>query len=234
MNKNDWDSAFELNDILRMYPDLEEKPEFAVCTNHSYPSSAENMFEMIAKYCKEKTNILAERMNIINPYEVDMIIKEKSTGKPIYILDLEADNTGAFAEDGTFKYWNLTIPYEKGKYFDAEHQNYKNYGLPFIYLKFASDMRYCYLLHCTKAISEDLFNKLPKLRKIHQTSEIKEYRKMYEIHSRTAFRKHDPIGVHRVEVSKWLVACSFLIHHKEWDKQKLDIPKNQKTLGGFI
>ncbi len=180
MNDNtNCEEGFTLAEALKEYPELKDDPMYS-----EYGFAGESIFEMISKKLEEKIGLIAERNNREDKFAVDFKIINPKNNEVICYCDMEGDGTEAFEEDnGKFKWWDLTVPIEKKKYFYRDK--------PFFYIKFSGDFKWCYVIDGWA--SRDLFNEVIKVRK-----QIP--RKLWEARSSAIFNRKFPYGIHKCPV----------------------------------
>lgn len=196
--KIDEEKSFTLNELLKECPELKEYPQL-----NEYGFSAESMFEMIAKHLKEKTGLVAERNNREDKFAVDFQIKIKDSNEIICYVELESDQSGCFKKDGTFKHNDLTIPWEKKKYFERDK--------PCFYIKFSSDFQWCYVLDIDSC--KYLFEYSEKPRKMWDGKT--RVRKLWEARSVALFNRNKPFGIHRLKIQDWLIPIAYFMKRRQ-------------------
>jgi hypothetical protein len=194
--KQQGEEGLTLKEVLELKPELKELPEFS-----DYCFAGESMFEMVAKYMKEKVNLIAERNNKENKFIVDFKIINPETKETVAYCDMEADFTHAFLEDGYFRWWKLTIPAEKEKYFFRDK--------PFFYIKYSEDMKWCYVIDGWA--SREKFIKTNCERNM-GGQKIK--RLMMEGSSCSIFNRKEPYGIHRCPIQDWLKCIAFFMNKR--------------------
>lgn len=224
-----------LRAVLKEYPQIANDPLFV-----RYPFSFEDSIERVAgspKAIKAKTvhitkniqkmiepgGLFIKRINVYDKKNVDMGIGYRRDGKVKYIMDVEGDNTGGtFEDDGKFHWWGLTIPQEKGKYFDRNHPRYsgKWNHVPFFFCKYDSlEFKWCTVVAVSACF--DRFSKVKELRKAwnenEEFAEIKVDRHFYKIPTSCLFVSKKPYGLHRLAVQNITHALAALIklHHRQ-------------------
>lgn len=118
------------------------------------------IFEKIALVDKDSTNMKVIRCYLPMPYAyVKYIGTDIKTNQDTCFIDIEQDLTenGIFDCHGNFCCDELTIPAEKGKCF--------NMGLPYFYIKYSKDAKYCYVLD-TYVVKNKLRESHPRKRKL--------------------------------------------------------------------
>lgn len=199
-----------LREVLQQHPELLELPEFEAS---EYGNSGENIFEMISKYL-DGVNLIAERNNRDEKTAVDFKIINPKTKEVIAYCDMEADYTGAFLDDGCFKYWQINIPIEKEKHFFRDK--------PFFYIKYSKDFKWCFVLDGW-AVRENFEKKSFPC----NMGGIIEERLMNTLNSSFAFNRKIPYGIHRCNVQDWLRAVAFFMN-KRYSQLKLDFENEKK------
>ena len=194
------DEGFTLAEALEEYPELKHDPMY-----NEYGFAGESIFEMITKKLKDKIGLIAERNNRENKYDVDFKIMNPKTNEIICYCDMEANGTEAFEEeDGTFRWWDLTVPIEKKKYF------FRN--KPFFYIKYSGNFKWCYVIDGWA--SRSLFKETTKIRKNIP-------RKLWEAKSCSIFNRKFPYGIHKCPVQDWLKAVAYFMN-KRYSQMKLE------------
>jgi len=197
MNNNE--EGFTLAEALREYPELKDYPEL-----NEYGFSAESMFEMMANQLQEKTGLIAKRNNREDKFAVDFNISSKQNPDEIICyVELEADLSGCFEDDGTFMHRDLTIPWEKKKYFEREK--------PCFYIKFSRDFQWCYILDICSC--NHLFEYSEKPRTMWNGDII--IRKFWEARSATIFNRNKPFGFHRLKIQNWLIPIAYFMKKRQ-------------------
>jgi len=191
MESEIYDEGFTLAEALKIYPELLNDPKFS-----EYGFAGESIFEMIAKKLQDKLGLIAERNNRENKYAVDFKIINPKINKVICYCDMEGNGTDAFEEaDGKFRWWDLTVPIEKRKYFFRDK--------PFFYIKYSGDFKWCYVLDGWA--SRNLFRVVVRMRQgIPRT--------LWEARSSAIFNRKIPYGIHKCPVQDWLKAVVFFIN----------------------
>lgn len=193
------EESFTLNELLKENPELKNYPQL-----NEYGFSAESMFEMMAKQLEEKTGLIAKRNNREDKYAVDFSISLKDNPEEIVCyVELEADLSGCFEEDGTFKHRDLTIPLEKKKYFFREK--------PCFYIKFSRDFQWCYVLDICSC--HYLFEDSEKPRTLWDGSNY--IRKFWEARSSALFNRKKPFGIHRLKIQDWLIPIAYFMKRRQ-------------------
>ncbi len=191
---------FTLAEAIKEYPELMDDPKYS-----EYGFAGESIFEMIAQKLKDKIGLVAERNNREDKYNVDFKIINPKNNEIICYCDIEGNGTEAFEEeDGTFKWYDLTIPIEKKKYF------YRN--KPFFYIKFSGNFKWCYVLDGWA--SRDLFKEVVKIRQGIP-------RGLWEARSSAIFNRKFPYGLHRCNIQDWVKAVSYFMN-KRYSQMKLE------------
>ena len=186
--------GLELKEVFVIYPEIKKLPEF---DPNRYGTASEDMFEKIANYSRD-CSLEAKRYNLENKCAVDFLICDKES-KPLFYMDLEQDNAGSFLEDGGFRWWPLTVPYEKKKYFYMD--------LPFFYIKFSEDFKWCYVLDGWAV--RDHLEQVVRNRRVSQKSHERVDRKFLEISGAKVFNRKEPYGLHRLPIQDWLKAIEY-------------------------
>lgn len=195
------EQGFTLAEALREYPELAKDPKF-----NEYGFAGESIFEMIAKKLKDKIGLIAERNNRENKFAVDFKIMDKERNILCY-CDMEGNGTDAFEDsDGCFRYWDLTVPIEKQKYF------YNN--KPFFYIKYSGDFKWCYVIDGWA--SRDLFKEVVKTRQNIP-------RKLWEARSSAIFNRKMPYGIHRCSIQDWLKAIAYFMKKRYYQLNSEEI-----------
>ncbi|HUS49871.1 MAG TPA: hypothetical protein VMZ91_06880 [Candidatus Paceibacterota bacterium] len=198
--KENNDEGFTLAEALKEYPELKKDPMY-----NEYGFAGESIFEMIAKKLNDKIGLIAERNNRENKFAVDFKIINPKTNEVICYCDMEGNGTEAFEElDGTFRWFDLSVPLEKKKYFFRDK--------PFFYIKYSGDFKWCYVIDGWA--SRDLFEEQPRIRK-------GILRKLWIAKSCAIFNRKMPYGIHRCPVQDWLKGVAYFMN-KRYSQLKLD------------
>lgn len=200
MNEINDENGFTLSEAMKQYPELIKDPKY-----NEYGFAGESILEMIAKKLKDKIGLIAERNNRENKYIIDFKIINPKNNEIICYCDMEGNGTDAFEEDtGTFRWWDLSIPFEKKDYFFRDK--------PFFYIKYSGDFKWCYVLDGWA--SRDLFKYVIKTRDGYP-------KKLLEAKSSVIFNKNFPYGIHRCPIQDWLKAVAYFMK-KRYAQLKLD------------
>ena len=188
---------FTLAQAIKQFPELMNNPFIK-----EYGFSAENIFEQIAgAFRKDDFYYKAVRNNREDKYSVDFKIIDTVRNKDICYCDIEGDNTGAFLDNGTFKYWQINVPFEKKKYFYQSE--------PFFYIKYSSNFQWCYVIDGF-AVRKYFIEKIIGCQ-MDKNKENKINRLMLVLNSNQVFCNGNKFGVHRCKIQDWFRMVIFFM-----------------------